>query len=139
MIRNTPVSMIMTTPVITLKENDSLETAEHMFKEHHIRHIPVVSGFHIKGILSYNDILRLSFADLTDQERDDADVLVYNMFKVRQVMTKNVVSITSNTSIKDVAEIFASKEFHALPVVDSNRLIGIVTTTDIIKFLLNHY
>lgn len=139
MIRTTPVSMIMTTPVITLKENDNLDTAEHLFKTKHIRHIPVVSGFYLRGMLSYNDLLRLSFADLTEEQEDDADILVYNMFKVRQVMSKNVLTVTSTSTIKEVAEIFAEHAFHALPVVDSNRLVGIVTTTDLIKYLLNHF
>ena len=58
------------------------------------------------------------------------------MFTIEQVMVKNVVSVSSNTSIKEVAEIFATKEFHALPVVDDDVLVGIVTTTDLIKYLL---
>ena len=51
-------------------------------------------------------------------------------------MAKNVVSISSTTSIKEVAEILTKKEFHALPVVDDDVLVGIVTTTDLIKFLM---
>ncbi|GAA4290012.1 CBS domain-containing protein [Aestuariibaculum suncheonense] len=129
----------MTTPVITLKENDNLDIAEHLFKANHIRHIPVVSGFYVKGMLSYSDLLRLSFADLAENQDDDTDILVYKMFKVKQVMTKNVLTVSSTSTIKEVAEIFTEHEFHALPVVDSNRLVGIVTTTDLIKYLLNHF
>jgi CBS domain-containing protein len=129
----------MTAPVITLKKQDSLEKAEHLFKKHHIRHIPVVSDDVVVGMLSYTDLLRLSFADLTDNIDSDADALVYNMFTIKQVMKKNIITVSSSNSIKEVAEILATKEFHALPVVDNNKLIGIITTTDLIKYLLKQF
>ena len=55
MRRGTPISAIMTKDVITLNTTDSLETAELLFKKNHIRHIPVVSGKEIIGMLSYTD------------------------------------------------------------------------------------
>ncbi|MEC3907105.1 CBS domain-containing protein [Tamlana sp. 2201CG12-4] len=140
MIRKAPVSMIMTTPVITLQKDDNLETAEQLFKQHRIRHIPVVEGNVVIGMLSYTDLLRLSFGDITGSDFDDAsEVMVYNMFTIGQVMNRNIVSVSLSDSIKDVAEILASKEFHALPVVNNNTLVGIVTTTDLIKYLLKQF
>lgn len=133
----TPISEIMTKNVVTLKLTDDLETAESKFKKKHIRHIPVVSGKEIKGMLSYTDLLRISFADAVDETEDFVDTVVYNMFTIEQVMTKNVVSIPSSTSIKEAGELLASKEFHALPVVDDGQLVGIITTTDLIKYLIN--
>lgn len=131
----TPVSEIMTKNVIALTRSDNLDRAEMLFKRHNIRHIPVVTQESIIGMLSYSDLLRISFADATNDERN-VDAVVYNMFTIEQVMTKNLVSVTSDTSIKEVAEILAQKEFHALPVVDDSILVGIVTTTDLIKYLL---
>lgn len=139
MIRKAPISMIMTTPVITLNKTDNLEAAERLFKLNHIRHIPVVEGNVIIGMLSYTDLLRLSFADVDYDNDDMSDVMVYSMFSIEQVMNKNIVSVSSSNSIKEVAEILASKEFHALPVVDNNSLVGIVTTTDLIKYLLKQF
>ncbi len=137
MIKKAPVSMIMTEPVITLSTNDNLEKAEFLFKHHHIRHIPVVSDNAVVGMLSYTDLLRLSFGDVIENIDDDSkDVLVYNMFTIDQVMKKQIVTVSRSNSIKDVAKILAVEEFHALPVVDRNRLVGIVTTTDLIKYLL---
>lgn len=139
MIRKAPISMIMTQDVITLKKTDSLENAEHLFKIHNIRHIPVVSGNAVVGMLSYSDLLRLSFADITDNADEGADALVYNMFTIKQVMKSSIITVSSSNSIKEVAEILANKEFHALPVVDNNKLVGIVTTTDLIKYLLKQF
>ncbi|NNC50300.1 MAG: CBS domain-containing protein [Flaviramulus sp.] len=139
MKKRTPISEIMTSDVITLNNSDTLETAELLFKKNKIRHIPVVSGDKIKGILSYTDLLRISFADAIDEEEDTVDTVVYNMFTIEQVMAKNVISVSSDTLIKEVAQIFANKEFHALPVVDNKKLVGIVTTTDLINYLIDQY
>ena len=136
MKRGTQISTIMTKNVITLDTTDSLETAERLFKQNHIRHIPVVKGKSIKGMLSFTDLLRISFADAVDETEDYVDSIVYNMFTIEQVMAKNLVSVTSKTTIKEVAEILSKKEFHAIPVVDNNKLVGIVTTTDLINYLL---
>ncbi|OBX21019.1 MULTISPECIES: CBS domain-containing protein [Bizionia] len=139
MKKRTPVSEIMTKTVITLNHTDELETAEKLFKTKNIRHIPVVSGDAIKGMLSYTDLLRISFADAVDEEDDSVDTVVYNMFTIEQVMAKNIVSVPSTTTIKEVAEILAVKEFHALPVVDNDKLVGIVTTTDLINYLIDQF
>lgn len=136
---NVPVSTIMTKNVIKLNLSDDLTKAESLFKKNHIRHIPVVNGNKILGILSYTDLLRISFADAIDDDELEIDVTVYNMFTIEQVMTKNLVTISPETTIKEVAEILAKKEFHALPVVQDELLVGIVTTTDLIKYLLKQY
>ena len=139
MIRKAPVSTIMTKDVITLHNSDSLELAEYLFKSHHIRHIPVVKEDAIIGMLSYTDLLRISFADAVDEEEETVDTVVYNMFSIGQVMAKNLISVSSIASIKEVAEILAKKEFHAIPVVDNKKLVGIVTTTDLINYLLEQF
>lgn len=134
-----PVSLIMTKDIIALNRTDDLETAERLFKQHHIRHIPVVSGDVIIGMLSYTDLLRISFADAVNEDETEVDTVVYNMFTIDQVMTKNVVTVTSETTIKEVAEILTKNEFHALPVVDQGELVGIVTSTDLINFLIEQF
>ncbi len=139
MIKKALVSNIMTKKVITLRSSDSLELAEHLFKSNHIRHIPVVKGDAVIGMLSYTDLLRISFADAVDEEEEMVDTEVYNMFTITQVMAKNILSVSSNATIKEVAEVLAKKEFHAIPVVDNNKLKGIVTTTDLLNYLITQF
>ncbi len=136
-----PVSSIMTKNIITVSPTDGLKKAEALFQEHHIRHIPVVEGDRIIGMLSLTDLLRISFADGAYRNDDDNDVetLVYHMFTIPQVMTGNVERVAPNTTIKEVAEILTTREYHALPVVAEDQLVGIVTTTDLIKYLLDQY
>jgi CBS domain-containing protein len=139
MKKNVPISSIMSKNVIKLNLTDDLTKAEQLFKKHHIRHIPVVNSNKIVGMLSYTDLLRISFADAVDDDASVVDVTVYNMFTVEQVMAKKLVTVSPETTIKEVAEILSCREFHALPVVEGQLLVGIVTTTDIIKYLLEQY
>lgn len=134
-----PISAIMTKDLVTINHTDDLTTAELLFKKNNIRHIPVVNGNHIIGMLSYTDLLRISYADAVDEYETDVDTMVYNMFTIEQVMAKKLVKVSSQTTIKEVAEILSEKEFHALPVVDKEELVGIVTTTDLINYLLEQY
>ena len=136
MKNSVPISKIMTRKLVTISPQDDLVTAERLFKKHHIRHIPVVEGNTIKGMLSYTDLLRISFADAVDEHEEYVDTIVYNMFTIPQVMVSDVVTVSSTTSIKDVARFLSKKEFHALPVVDNGKIVGIVTTTDLINYLL---
>ena len=134
-----PVSTIMTKNVITICLKDDLMKAERLFKLHKIRHIPVVKGNKVVGILSYTDLLRISFADAFDEKSDVIDTAIYKLFKVEHVMAKKVVTVSPEATIKETAEILSTKEFHALPVCLGDLLVGIVTTTDLIKYLINQY
>ena len=134
-----PVSTIMTKNVIKLHLADDLTKAEKLFKHNKIRHIPVVDGNKIVGMLSYTDLLRISFADAVDDNDTIVDASVYNLFTVEQVMAKKLVTISPDTTIRETAEILSTKEFHALPVCMGDLLVGIVTTTDLIKYLIDQY
>lgn len=133
------VSSIMSTQLVVLNTTDSLEKAEKLFKKHRIRHIPVVSSKKIVGMLSLTDLLRISFVDGSYEDEEDIESIVYDMFTVPQVMVKNLRTVSPDATIKEVAEIFSKEEFHALPVCSDGELIGIVTTTDVIKYLLDQY
>jgi len=139
MKRRELVSKIMSTNLITVNHTNNLVEAEKLFNENSIRHIPVVSGDDIIGILSLTDLLRVSFVDAYGVDETDVDTAVYNMLSIEQVMVKKPISVSSMQTIKEVAKILAKNEFHALPVVDANKLVGIVTTTDLLNYLLEQY
>ncbi|MFY7670219.1 CBS domain-containing protein [Tenacibaculum sp. MEBiC06402] len=127
----------MTDNPITLNSDDDLTTAEELFKIHNIRHIPIVQGRKVIGMLSHTDLMRVSYKDSIEEYEAEFDTVLNSEFTIEQVMTKNVVAVTTRTTIKEVAEILSKREFHALPVLENQDLIGIVTTTDLIKSLLN--
>ncbi len=129
----------MTANVIKLNLTDNLTKAESLFKEYKIRHIPVVSGNTIIGMLSYTDLLRVSLADSIGDFEEEIDVTVYNMFSIEQVMAKKLVTIQADANIREAVEILSKEEFRALPVLEGNLLVGILTTTDLLKYLLKQY
>ncbi len=139
MKKRVPISRIMTKELVTLSTQDDLVTAEKLFKSKNIRHIPIVEGDAILGMLSYTDLLRISFADAVGEDEQSVDSMVYNLFALEQVMVKNVTSVSPETTIKEVAQFLSVREFHALPVIENGKLVGIVTTTDLINYLLEQY
>jgi CBS domain-containing protein len=139
MNRLDPVSKIMTTKLITLTVHDDLYKAEKLYKEYHIRHIPIVENEHIIGMLGFSDLERISFLDAFDASETKVDNAIYKMLNISQLMVKNLIKVNSSTTIKSVVEILSKNEFHALPVVENNVLVGIVTTTDILKYVLKQY
>lgn len=137
MKRDVPVTEIMTQNILRISLKDNLSTAESLMKKNHIRHLPVVENERIVGMVSLNDLLRISFADAVDTEGEEVETSVYDMFTIEQVMTKKVECISSKTTVAEAARLFLKYEFHALPVVDNDCLTGIVTTTDVIRYYLN--
>lgn len=133
------VSTIMTKNVVTVNITDSLTKADELFKEHNIRHIPVVSGKHIIGILSHSDILRIGIPDVSE-DGDKVVSTVYDMYTIEQVMTKNVKTLNQHDFVKTAAQVFTESDFRALPIVDDEEnLVGILSTIDLIKFLLAQF
>ena len=129
---------IMTKDVVKLTTKNTLFDAEKLFKEHNIRHLPVVSGNQLIGILSYSDLLRISFSELSDNE-EKVDTTVYNAYTIEQVMAKNPVGVSPDQTVRDVTEILSKQSFHSLPVVENGELKGVITTTDLLKYFLEQY
>lgn len=132
------ISKIMTANVIAVNESDDLNEVVKIFKKHKVRHLPVVIGDNIVGIMSRSDVNRLTYGAIFDGQ-ESVDEAILNMLTIPQVMTSKPRTLDIDATIKEAAEIFANEEYHALPVTENNKLVGIVTTTDIIKYLLEMY
>ncbi len=129
----------MTQAVITVdKDTHHLRDVRDLFRKEKIRHIPVLEKRKLIGIISKNDINRLSFGALFENQAN-ADEGVLDMLTIDQVMTAHPTVIGPDVSIKEVAEIFATQDFHSLPVVEKEAIVGIVTSTDVIRYMLAQY
>lgn len=137
MKQRVPVSQIMSKELITLTPKDSLYDAEKLFKQYNIRHLPIVEDKKLVGVVSYSDLLKISYADVN--EEDDIETVVYDLYSIPQLMAKSPVTVSSDTNIKDVTETLANHTFHSIPVVDDGELVGIVTTTDLLKYFIDQY
>jgi CBS domain-containing protein len=128
----------MTKNVHAIRVDEPLRKAVEMVRHHKIRHLPVVEGRTVVGMLSSNDLNRLTFSGLFEGQ-EGADEAVLEMLTIPQVMTENPVVVDEDVSVRDVAEIFANKHFHSLPVTHEGELCGIVTSTDVIRHFLEQY
>jgi CBS domain-containing membrane protein len=137
MKKRTPVSKIMTKNPISVNLSNEVADVVQIFKDHNIHHIPVVSGDKLIGMISKTDIDRISFVNSYAMEA--ASAMVYDILKLEQVMTANLETVQVEDQIKEAAELLARGRYHALPVMDGKKLAGIVTSTDVINYLLEQY
>ena len=139
MKRNEPISHIMTKDPITVHHGQKVSEVRQLFIEHGIHHIPVVSGKRLLGIISATDMMRLSLSAYGSDERT-MDAMLDHQFTIEQVMSKHLTTLDAKGTIREAAERLREGRFHALPVVDEQgNLAGIVTTTDLIGYLLEQY
>ncbi len=133
------VSQIASTALITIQMGQKLSDARKLMQVNQIHHVPVVNGTKLVGLLSAVDLASLSLTSFGSDERSN-DAILDNQFSVEDVMSKNVVTIKPTTSIREVAEMLAEGHFHSLPIVDKEgNLKGLVTSTDLIRYLLSQY
>lgn len=130
-----PVSKYMTSDVITLSPKDEITHAKHIFDNRNIHHIPVTENHRVVGMLSKSDFLSFSQGfSVSEEEKRNEKRRMYD-WTVEDIMTKGLAQVETTDSMRTVLEVFKLNRFHALPVVEDEYLVGIITTFDIIKAL----
>ncbi|MEM9548899.1 MAG: CBS domain-containing protein, partial [Bacteroidota bacterium] len=108
-----------------------------IFSKKNIHHIPVVSGSDLIGMISKTDIERVSF--VTNLQDAKANTAIYDSLQIEQVMTSQLDTVQKDDQIREAAELLAGGKYHAIPVLEGEKLEGIVTSTDVINYLLEQY
>ena len=137
MKKRTPVSKIMSTDIASVNITQSIKDVSEIISTRNVRHVPVVSGDEVIGMMSKTDLQKISFVN--NMETDNVSTTMYEVLSIEQVMTKDLMTVQSSDTIHQVANILSENEFHALPVVEGGKLVGIVTTTDLIKYLVEQF
>ena len=138
MKKNEPVSNIMSKDVLSAHTGQKVSDVRKLMAKHSIHHVPVVSGEKLVGIISASDILGIS-AEGIDADRRSIDAYLDHQFSIETLMTPDPQSLASNAPIREAADVLAGGTFHAIPIADEGNLVGIVTTTDLIKYLRDLY
>lgn len=130
------VAELMTTKLFTVGPDDSVEGAVRMLQQRGVRHLLVLDGHDLVGILSDRDLKRA----LDPQKSKRKKLLnlgglffLLEPILVREIMTKNPVTVAPTASAQDAAKLMVSNRFGALPVVKAGKLVGIVTETDLLR------
>jgi len=132
------ITKVMTSKPKTINLKTSIEEVGKIFEKGEFHHLPVVDGKELVGILSYTDLMRVSFEQsfgVTDKKAVYA--VLDKTLDIESIMTKDPICILSSGTIREAAEKLCTGHFHSLPVVnDDHELVGIVTSKDLIAYLL---
>ena len=145
------VKDIMTTEIITVSPDTEIVKAAKILLKKRINGLPVIddSG-KLAGILCQSDLvaqqksipipsvftLLESFIPLTSIKRIDKEVEKIAALTVKQAMTPNPVTVGPETDIEDVAKLMVDKKYYTLPVMEGDKIVGIVGKEDVLKTLL---
>jgi len=139
MKKNEPIRKLMSATVISIHHGEPLSHARKLMMEKGVHHLPVVSGDELRGLISWSDILRVSFGDVFGTDDRAVDATLDHTLTLEQVMTANPVTVTPQTTVHEAAEILCKGDFHCLPVIEDGKLVGILTSSDLLRFLAELY
>ena len=130
-----PVSRIMTETVVVIESDRAVSEALDCFSQYSIHHLPVVRQGKVVGMLGSADVMKLDhFMPKTTADRA---TFIDERMSIEQLMHTPVISLAPHASLAEAAALMKDARVHAVPVVDdTDRVIGIVTTGDIIQGLL---
>lgn len=124
----------MTKQVHFLSPEDDLLSARKLMEEHKIHHLPVLKNEKLVGVISHNDILQVAYlAEFIGEKLDDSSV--FKSLSLHELMTKDIYFISSDASISEAIHVFSKADFHCLPVIEDDAIVGIVTSKDLFSLM----
>ena len=125
----------MSRPVISVSPETPITEALAMFKREHIRRAPVMKNGKLLGIVSQSDLLNASPSSATTLNVWELNYLISKV-TVKDVMTKKVITVDKDTPIEEAARIMADTKIGGLPVTSAEKVVGMITETDLFKIFL---
>lgn len=125
------VKDVMVKEVATLDVNDELSLANDIMRLGRIRHLPVVDGTQLAGIISERDLFRTSLAQALGYGSEATRDLMKKL-RIKDVMVQKVTTVSPETPLCEATRIMVEQKIGCLPVVDGDRLVGLITETDIL-------
>jgi len=132
------VKQIMTDKVISVGPKALMTEVSALFDSNRIHHVPVIDNDgQALGMISRLDYNKLQdhFTLFLCEAADERNRKFFSTLLASEVMTKNIATIDVNAPVKIAIETFLENLFHALPVIDEGKLVGIVTSHDVLKYL----
>ena len=128
------VRKIMMGSPVTLTPDDTLDLANNVISLGRIRHIPVVEKGKLVGLLSERDLIGAAANRVFGLNQKSRSALLKTEL-VKSIMKKRLVTVTPDTPIKDAARLMADKKIGCVPVITAGALVGLVTTTNVLRYL----
>lgn len=118
--------------MVTISESDTLSTVEDIMTLGHVRHMPVVHGGKLVGVVSERDLLRASLSNLSGFDAGERRAFLHGV-EIASVMSTPPVVIGPDASVAEAARVMAERKIGCLPVVERDELLGIITETDLLR------
>ncbi len=126
---------IMSAEVTTLGRNDTLLLAKDIMNLGRIRHFPVVEDDELVGVVSQRDLYRASLGTVM-QYGEKAQRAFLESVAVKEIMV-DPISIGLDATVQDAARLMMEHKIGCLPVLEDDRLVGIVTETDMLQVVVD--
>jgi len=124
---------VMSEKIVQISAGDTLSTVEDIMTLGGVRHMPVVRAGTLVGVVSERDLLRASLSNLTEFGTEQRRAFLH-VVEIERVMSSPPVVIGPEDSVEEAALLMAEQKIGCLPVVDAERLIGMITETDILRY-----
>jgi CBS domain-containing protein len=128
------ISTIMTSDPTTIERSRPISEAYHILLDAPFHHLVVMDGDEPVGLLATSDILRLVY-DVDGSDDRALKTYIDHQFTIDDAMTENVRTLDLDASVRDAAKELSDGSFHSVVVMDGTRLAGIVTTTDLARYV----
>ena len=129
----TRVRDLMQEKIVTIGASDRLSTVEDIMTLGRVRHMPVVQGGKLVGVVSERDLLRASLSNLTGFDSTERRAFL-NGVEIARVMSAPPVVIEADAPIEHAALVMAERRIGCLPVMDGQMLVGLLTETDLLRY-----
>jgi len=130
----TAVRTIMQEKIVTISSGESLSTVEDIMRLGRVRHMPVVHSGRLVGVVSERDLLRSSLSSLSGHRTAERKAFLYAV-EIARVMSQPPIVIDPHATIRQAARVMAENKIGCLPVVEDEELVGIVTETDVLRWI----
>ena len=124
----------MTTELVTVQESDTLLDATMFFVRSTFRHLPVVRGRQLVGVITERDVKQYAPSVLSGISAEDYNSIMETT-PISRVMARTPITVRPDQSVLEAAKLLYAKRLGCLPVVQDSVLVGIITTTDMLKVL----
>ena len=125
---------LMTPNPATLDRNETLDLPDAIMNLGRIRHMPVVEDGKVVGVLSQRDLFRSALIAALGFGRKTTGTLIKTI-QVKEVMSQDVITIAPNASVKEAARVMIEKKIGCLPVVENEKIVGLITEADILRYV----
>ena len=129
----TRVRDLMQEKIVTIGASDRLSTVEDIMTLGRVRHMPVVQGGKLVGVVSERDLLRASLSNLTGFDSSERRSFLDGV-EIARVMSAPPVVIEADAPIEHAALVMAERRIGCLPVMDGQMLVGLLTETDLLRY-----